>query len=133
MSAGFRARTEVAVVGYAQSPIERHAARPLGAIAIDTVLQAIADAGLTKDRIDGFTTGSILPSAGGQAAVDGVSIVTSNWLAEHLGINPRFTAGFQGYGQIPGAVMMAVNGLFYPAMPFVLMVIILWLAGLSFM
>lgn len=31
---------------------------------------------------------------------------------------------------IAASVMMAVNGLFYPAMPFVLMVIILWLAGL---
>jgi acetyl-CoA acetyltransferase len=105
----FSARSQVAMVGYAQSPIVRHADAPLGAIAIDTVLAAIADAGLTKDDIDGFTTGSLLPSAGGQASVDGVSIVTSNWLAEQLGINPRFCAGFQGYGQIAGSVMMAVN------------------------
>ena len=31
---------------------------------------------------------------------------------------------------IAASVMMAVNGLFYPAMPFLLMVVILWLAGL---
>ena len=48
-------------------------------------------------------------SAGAHAIEDGVSIVTSNWLAEHLGINPRYVAGFQGYGQIPGAVAIAVN------------------------
>lgn len=111
MTPRFSARSQVAVAGYAQSSIVRHADAPLGAIAIDTVLAAIADAGLTKDDIDGFTTGSLLPSSGGQASVDGVSIVTANWLAEKLGINPRFCAGFQGYGQIPGSVMLAVDAL----------------------
>ncbi len=38
-----------------------------------------------------------------------MSVVTSNWLAEALGVNPRFAAGFQGYGQIPGSVTLAVN------------------------
>ena len=109
MSPGFTARSEVAVAGYAQSPIARHADRPLGAIAIDTALGAIADAGLVPEQIDGFVTGSLLPSAGGQSAVDGVSIVTANWMAEQLRINPRYCSGFQGYGQIPGAVMMAVS------------------------
>ena len=61
--------------------------------------------------VDGFTTGSLLPTAGGQTIVDGVSIVTSNWLAEALGVNPRFASGFQGYGQIPGSVTLAVNAI----------------------
>ena len=65
MSGAFTARSQVAIVGYAQSPIVRHADAPLGAIAVDTALRAIADAGLTKDQIDGFTTGSLLPSSGG--------------------------------------------------------------------
>ena len=111
MSARFTARNRVAIAGYAQSPIVRHADRPLGAIAVDTARAAIADAGLAVADVDGFTTGSLLPSAGGQAAVDGVSIVTANWLAEALGVNPRFAAGFQGYGQIPGSVTLAVNAI----------------------
>lgn len=111
MSGAFTARSEVAIVGFAQSPIVRHADAPLGAIAVETTLRAIADAGLTRDQVDGFTTGSLLPSSGAHASVDGVSIVTANWLAEHLGINPRFAAGFQGFGQVPGAVMLAVNAL----------------------
>jgi len=37
--------------------------------------------------------------------------VTSNWLAAHLGVDARYVAGFQGYGQIPGAVMLAVNAI----------------------
>jgi acetyl-CoA acetyltransferase len=107
----FSARSQVAIVGYAQSPIRRHHDMPLGALALDTVLAAIADAGLTSDDIDGFTTGSLLPTAGGHASVDGVSVVTANWMAEHLGVNPRFCAGFQGFGQIPGSVAMAVNAI----------------------
>jgi len=121
MTPGFRARSEVAIVGYAQSAIRRHADVPLGALAIDTALAAIADAGLTPDAIDGFTTGSLLPTSGGHAIVDGVSVVTSNWLAEHLGTNPRFCAGFQGFGQIPGAMMLAVNALATGAADYVLL------------
>jgi acetyl-CoA acetyltransferase len=111
MSAGFLARSQVAIVGYAQSPIVRHADQPLGAIAVETTLRAIGDAGLTRDQIDGFTTGSLLPTSGAHASVDGVSIVTANWLAEQLRVAPRFAAGFQGFGQVPGAVMLAVNAL----------------------
>ena len=120
-SARFTARNRVAIAGYAQSPVLRHADRPLGNIAVDTARAAIADAGLTVADVDGFTTGSLLPSAGGQASVDGVSIVTSNWLAEALGVNPRFSAGFQGYGQIPGAVSLAVNAVASGAAEVVLM------------
>jgi acetyl-CoA acetyltransferase len=121
VSARFEDRTKVAVVGYGQSPVVRHADRPLGGIAMDTALTAIADAGLAPEQIDGFVTGSLLPSAGGQAAIDGVSIVTANWLAENLRINPRYASGFQGYGQIPGAVMMAVNAVATGAADYVLM------------
>ena len=120
MSEGFAARSKVAIAGYAQSPIERHADRALGVIAIETALRAIEDAGLRREQIDGFTTGSLLPTAGAHASVDGVSIVTSNWLAEKLGICPRFASGFQGYGQLPGAVMLAVNALASGAADYVL-------------
>lgn len=121
MSPAFTARCQVAIVGCAQSAIRRHADSALGALTIETALRAIADAGLTKDQIDGFTTGSLLPSSGAHASVDGVSIVTANWLAEQLGINPRFAAGFQGFGQLPGAVMLAVNALAAGAADYVLL------------
>ena len=45
----------------------------------------------------------------------------SNWLAEHLGVNPRYVAGFQGYGQIPGSVALAVNAVASGAADYVLM------------
>jgi acetyl-CoA acetyltransferase len=109
VSARFAASDQVAIVGYAQSPVERHAAKPLGGIALDTAQAAIADAGLEVAQIDGFTTGAIFPTAGAHAIEDGVSIVSANWMAEHLGVNPRWASGFQGFGQIPGSVELAVN------------------------
>jgi acetyl-CoA acetyltransferase len=93
------------------SPVERRSPKVLGALAMEAALAAIADAGLDKEDIDGFTTGAVLPSAGGHAAVDGVSVVTANWMAEHLGIRPRWSSGFQGYGQLPGSVMLAANAI----------------------
>ena len=117
----FKASNDVAIVGYAQSQVQRHAPLPLGAIALDTARRAIADAGLDVAQVDGFTTGALFPTAGAHAIEDGISIVSSNWLAEHLGVNPRYAAGFQGYGQIPGAVSMAVNAVASGAADYVLM------------
>ena len=48
------ARDQVAIVGYGQSAVERHADRPLGVIAIETARDAIADAGLQVADVDGF-------------------------------------------------------------------------------
>jgi acetyl-CoA acetyltransferase len=116
----FDARNKVAIVGYAQSRIERHAARSLGALTIDTARAAIADAGLRAGDIDGFVASSLFPTAGAHVAEDGVSLVSPNWLAEHLGVNPRYAAGFQGLGQLPGSVAMAVNALVSGAADYVL-------------
>jgi acetyl-CoA acetyltransferase len=119
MSRSFEARNKVAVVGYAQSPVARHADQTLGVLAVETARRAIADAGLSE--VDGFVTGSILPSAGSHVVADGVSIVTANWMADHLGVNPRYAAGFQGFGQIPGSVSMAVNAIASGAADYVLL------------
>jgi len=108
---GFAARSKVAVVGCAQSPIVKHHDRPLGALAVDVAREAIADAGLTVADVDGFTTSALLPTAGDHPVVDGVSTVSANWLAANLGADPSYVTGFQGYGQLPGAVALAVNAL----------------------
>jgi acetyl-CoA acetyltransferase len=113
-------RTQVAIAGYAVSEVTRRSTRPIGAVAVETALAAITDAGLQKDDVDGFTTGAILPSAGGHAAVDGVSIVSATWLAEQLGIRPRWCSGFQGYGQLSGSVMLAANAVASGAADYVL-------------
>jgi acetyl-CoA acetyltransferase len=120
MSTDFPARRRVAVAGYAHSSITRHAGRPLGAIAVDVARDAIADAGVQITDVDGFTTSALLPTAGDHAVVDGVSTVSANWLAQQLGVAPRYASGFQGYGQLPGAVALAVNALVSGAANYVL-------------
>lgn len=112
-------RNQVAIVGYAQSPVQRHAARPLGAIAVDTTRAAVADAGLTVADIDGFVGSSLLPSAGGHQTVDGVTVVTPGWLARRIGASPRYVAGFDGIGQLSGSVALAVNALISGAADYV--------------
>jgi acetyl-CoA acetyltransferase len=111
MTGSFAARNQVAVVGYAQSNIVKSFGRPLGAVTVDVARQAIADAGLRVDEVDGFAASALLPSAGDHAAVDGMTMVTPNWLAAQLGVSPAFATGFQGYGQLPGSVALAVNAL----------------------
>lgn len=119
MGIGVTIRNKVAIVGYAQSTIERRADRPLGAIAVDTARAAITDAGLTVGQINGFVASSMLPSAGGHRSVDGVSTVSSAWLARSLGASPRYVAGFDGIGQVSGSVGMAVNALISGAADYV--------------
>ena len=111
MSGRMASSNRVAIVGYAHSPVTRHADATLGALTVETARRAIADAGLTVSDVDGFATGSLFPTSGAHAAVDGVSLVTANWLAARLGVNPRYAAGFQGFGQLPGAVALAVNAI----------------------
>jgi acetyl-CoA acetyltransferase len=111
----------VAIVGYAHSQVRRHGGQPLGAQAVDTARAAIADAGLRLDQIDGFVSSSLLPTAGGQGAEDGVSVVSSSWLAQHLGATPRYVAGFEGIGQITGSVAIAVNAVASGAADYVLL------------
>ncbi len=111
MSGRFSAHGQVAIVGYAQSPVVRHADKTLGVLATETARQAIADAGLEVGQVDGFVSATLFPTAGAHAAEDGVSIVTPNWLAANLGVDPSYAAGFQGMGQITGSVSMAVNAL----------------------
>ena len=113
-------RNKVAVVGYAHSVIERRSGRALGAVAVETARAAIADAGLTVQQVDGFVSSSLMPSAGGRQVVDGVSIVSSTWLARSLGASARYVAGFDGIGQLSGSVGMAVNALAGGAADYVL-------------
>jgi len=121
VSGRFTAGGKVAIVGHAHSPIRRRADRPLGALTVDTARAAIADAGLRVKQVDGFVSSSLLPSAGGRGAEDGVSIVSSAWLAQHLGVNPGYVAGFEGIGQITGSVGIAVNAIAGGAADYVLL------------
>jgi acetyl-CoA acetyltransferase len=114
------ASNQVAIVGYAQSMIERHAPVSLGALTVDAARRAIADAGLRTDQVDGYVTAPLLPVVGDHGSADGVSVVTAYWLAQHLGVYPRWAAGLEGAGQITGSVALAVGAIASGAADYVL-------------
>ena len=105
----FAARNKAAIAGFSQSPIQRQAPMTLGALTIATVREAIADAGLEVGDIDGLITTPLFPSLGTHAAEDGIALVTTNWLAQRMGMTPVYQENPQG--QLPGAVAMAVNAI----------------------
>jgi acetyl-CoA acetyltransferase len=114
----FFARNKVAIAGYAQSPIERRSQMSLGALTLRTARDAIADAGLTVGQIDGFVTTPLFPSLGSHVPEDGVNLVSANWLAQHLGVVPRYIGSLEG--QLPGAVALAVNAIVSGAAEYVI-------------
>jgi acetyl-CoA acetyltransferase len=120
LSARFRARNQVAIAGFAHSQVVRRADRPLGVTAVETARRAIGDAGLTVDQIDGFVSSPLLPTTGSHDIQDGISTVTSAWLAKHLGADPAYVVGFQGIGQITGSMTLAVNAIASGAADYVL-------------
>jgi acetyl-CoA acetyltransferase len=105
----FTARNQVAIVGYAHSQIVRRSPLSLGALTAKTAREAIADAGLKVADIDGFVTTPMFPTLGTHVAEDGVSLVSALWLAQHLGVVPRYMESPQG--QLPGSVGLAVNAI----------------------
>jgi acetyl-CoA acetyltransferase len=117
----FGAAGKVAIVGYAHSQITRTEELGLGPLTLRTVTEAVADAGLTIDQIDGFTTGALFPSAGGRALTDGVEIVTADWVVAQLRAEPRWLCGFQGIGQICGSAILAANAVASGAADYVVM------------
>ena len=88
--------------------------------AVETARAAIADAGLRIEQIDGFVSSSLFPTAGGQGAEDGVSIVSSTWLAQHLGPRRAMSLDSTASGRYPGSVAIAVNAVASGAADYVL-------------
>ncbi len=122
MSGRFAASDQVAIVGYAQSPVVRHADKPLGALALDT-----ARAGDRRRRPRGRADRRLhhrraLPDRR-RAHDRGRRQHRQRQLA---GRAPRrrtraTATGFQGFGQIPGSVALAVNAVASGAADYVLL------------
>ncbi|MCL0102019.1 thiolase family protein [Dehalococcoidia bacterium] len=111
MTTPFNSREKVAIVGFAQSEVTRRASVPLGALTMDTVARAINDAGLNLAQIDGLSTGPLMPAFGEHSNVEGIDYVTCRYVAEYMGIRPRWFNNFSGIGQLSSSVVMAVNAL----------------------
>ena len=88
-------------------------------ISVETAWRVIADAGLQVGDVDGFVTASLFPTAGAHAALDGVSLVSSNWLAEHRR-EPRVCRRFPGLRPTARGRAIAVNAVVSGAADYVL-------------
>ncbi|HVV92595.1 MAG TPA: thiolase family protein [Hyphomicrobiales bacterium] len=78
-------KAKAAIVGVGCSAIERHSDRSIVAFALDAALAALADAGLTRDDVDGYVGA---PKATHAAAlhVDGADEVSMRLMSERLGL-----------------------------------------------
>ena len=82
---------EVAIVGVGSARSVRRGSVPLGAVAVEMSRAAIADAGLTPADIDGVAGSTSLPAATPRTLRPGFEFVPSDFLVDHLGIEPVWT------------------------------------------
>jgi acetyl-CoA acetyltransferase len=103
-------RNGTAIVGVGYTPVVRHAQRSLGAIAMDAALDAIQDAGLTRDDIDGYVGTPWGPAVAG-IQPDGVGQISAAYLAGALGLKElRFSVDIVGLPS--SALEIAVHALY---------------------
>ena len=83
-----RLKDKVAAVGVGYSALERRSSRSLGALTLEAVHNAIADAGLGIGDIDGLATYPEIPVFGNPHA-DGVDVVSVGYLVSMLGLEGK--------------------------------------------
>lgn len=85
MIESFESRNKVAIVGVGHTKAVRHSDVPVGSLAVSASDAAIADAGLTRDDIDGVACGTSLPAYGTSRQLSsGVGFVDSGFLVDHM-------------------------------------------------
>jgi acetyl-CoA acetyltransferase len=89
------ARHKAVFAGFGQSRVFRGPDVPLGDLAVEASLVAIADAGLNLDQIDGVVCTPDAPFSRGDSA-DGIEFVSTRHMVHALGIAPRWTADVPG-------------------------------------
>jgi acetyl-CoA acetyltransferase len=78
--------TDVAIVGVGFTPLVRKTDRTLGSIALDAALDAIGDAGLTCDDIDGYAGTPFVQNHQASGHRDGVDEVSANFMVGALSL-----------------------------------------------
>ncbi|HEX5368039.1 MAG TPA: hypothetical protein VFY10_01350 [Dehalococcoidia bacterium] len=105
----FDAKNKVAIVGVGHSQIGRRLERPIGALAVDASIEAIEDAGLTIQDIDGLATYPSGPGPG-VGPVPGISAAPLGWMVGALGIEQLNWWG-DGGGNISTAIGYAIQAI----------------------
>jgi acetyl-CoA acetyltransferase len=101
-------RNQVAIAAAAFSKIARRSDEPIGKLAVKSCLEAIAEAGLQPSDIDGLSNYPH-PSRHGAGAVDGVDLVSVEYLAQALELrNLRWSCSLTR-GTVTAALVEAVN------------------------
>ena len=105
----FDANGEVAIVGVGRSKIGRKQDRSIGALAVESCLRAVEDAGLTMQDIDGLST---YPDGAGPGVgpEPGVSAAGLQWMVQGLGIE-QVNWWAAGGGNISTAIGYAAQAL----------------------
>jgi acetyl-CoA acetyltransferase len=98
----WQGRGKTAIVGIGFSELVRQSKRPLGLLALDACREAIADAGLSPQQIDGLATYPEAPFLGAGNR-DGVDIVSVSWIINHLPLAPEV----RWYAQIETGMIAA--------------------------
>ncbi len=111
---------KTAIVGIGYSELVRQSKRPLGLLALDACREAIADAGLSPQQIDGLATYPEAPFLGAGTR-DGVDIVSVAWIINHLALAPdvRWYAQIET-GMIAAPVIEGAHALMAGACDYVL-------------
>lgn len=78
-------RNRTAIVGIGYTPIERKTERSLGSVAAEAAVNAIRDAGLGPDDIDGYAGTPVAQAAAAQHW-DGFDEITGRYVASTLGL-----------------------------------------------
>ena len=84
----WQGRGKTAIVGIGFSELVRQSKRPLGLLALDACREAIADAGLSPQQIDGLATYPEAPFLGAGNR-DGVDIVSVSWIINSGAVTAR--------------------------------------------
>ena len=116
----WQGRGKTAIVGIGFSELVRQSKRPLGLLALDACREAIADAGLGPQQIDGLATYPEAPFLGAGNR-DGVDIVSVSWIINHLPLAPevRWYAQLET-GMIAAPVIEGAHALMAGACDYVL-------------
>ena len=116
----WQGRGKTAIVGIGFSELVRQSTPPLGLLALDACREAIADAGLSPQQIDGLATYPEAPFLGAGNR-DGVDIVSVSWIINHLPLAPevRWYAQLET-GMIAAPVIEGAHALMAGACDYVL-------------
>ena len=103
-------RSRTAIVGVGFSPIVRKPERSIGSFAIEASLDAIRDAGLSPDDIDGYAG---TPRAQNPSAFhwDGVDEVSDRYMASALGLRNLRWAADMNRGVVADGIVAAIEAL----------------------